>query len=190
MNKLFFQTYFILLLISCVSTSVSKEEAKLQEKSFYDFSINKPDGSPVSMEKYKGNVVLIVNTATKCGLTPQFEGLQKLHEKYESKGLQILGIPCNQFMGQEPNSNDEMEAVCKKDHGVTFQLFEKSNVNGDDAIDLYKFLRVYNVAEHGNKIRWNFEKFLVDKKGVIVNRFKPTTKPEEIEGEIQKLLSL
>ncbi len=188
MNKKLLCASLILLFASCKSTSVSKEEANLQEKSFYDFTMNKPDGSPVKMDAYKGNVVLLVNTATKCGLTPQFEGLQSLHEKYESKGLKVLGVPCNQFMGQEPNSNEEMEAVCKKNHGVTFQLFEKSNVNGEEAIDLYKFLRVYNVEEHGNKIRWNFEKFLINRKGEVVKRFKPTTKPEEIEKYILNLI--
>ena len=179
---------FGLILTSCFSKSISSDDSNLQNKEFYDFTINKPDGEPVKMDSYKGEVVLIVNTATKCGLTPQFEGLQMLHEKYEKKGLKVLGIPCNQFMGQEPNSNEEIEAVCKKNHGVTFQLFEKSKVNGDDAIDIYKFLRVFDMEEHGNKIRWNFEKFLINREGKVVKRFKPRTKPEEIEEDIMVLL--
>lgn len=194
MNKLFLIPVVALLVISCSDRKIQNnnqteiKETTEKSQSFYDFSMNKPDGTPVKMDTYKGKVVLIVNTATKCGLTPQFEGLQKLHEDFSKQGLVVLGVPCNQFLGQEPNSNEEMEAVCKKDHGVTFQLFEKSDVNGKDAVDLYKFLRVFDAEEQGEKIRWNFEKFLIDRNGNVVKRYKPKTKPEEVEDDILKLL--
>lgn len=156
---------------------------------FYSFKVNKPSGEEVDLSQYKGKVVLVVNTATKCGLTPQFDGLEKLHQEYQDKGLVVLGFPCNQFLGQEPHSNDEMEEVCRINHGVTFQLFEKINVNGNDAHPLYKYLK--KEQKKGlltNKIKWNFEKFLINKEGKPVKRYAPTTKPSEIIGDIEKLL--
>lgn len=156
---------------------------------FYSFEVNKPSGEKVNLETYKGKVVLVVNTATKCGLTPQFKGLEKLHQQYQDQGLVVLGFPCNQFLGQEPLSNKEMEETCLINHGVTFQLFEKINVNGSDAHPLYKFLKKeLKAGWFSNKIKWNFEKFLIDKNGKPVKRFSPKTKPQELEEDILNLL--
>lgn len=156
---------------------------------FYSFEVNKPSGEKVNLETYKGKVVLVVNTATKCGLTPQFKGLEKLHQQYQGQGLVVLGFPCNQFLGQEPLSNKEMEETCLINHGVTFQLFEKINVNGSDAHPLYKYLKKeLKAGWFSNKIKWNFEKFLIDKNGKPVKRFSPKTKPQELEEDILNLL--
>lgn len=156
---------------------------------FYSFEVNKPSGEKVNLETYKGKVVLVVNTATKCGLTPQFKGLEKLHQQYQDQGLVVVGFPCNQFLGQEPLSNKEMEETCLINHGVTFQLFEKINVNGSDAHPLYKYLKKeLKAGWFSNKIKWNFEKFLIDKNGKPVKRFSPKTKPQELEEDILNLL--
>lgn len=155
----------------------------------HKFEANKPNGESISMEEYKGKVVLIVNTATKCGLTPQFKGLEKLHQDYKNQGLVVLGFPCNQFLGQEPVSNDKMEETCQINHGVTFQLMEKIDVNGSKAHPIYKYLK--NKIKSGlfsSRIKWNFEKFLIDGNGKPVKRFSPKTKPQEFEGEIIKEL--
>lgn len=187
MDKLF-KLGICLLVISCSQKKMTSKSHVLTEKVFYDFTLNSSEGIPIKMDTYKGSVVLMVNTATKCGLAPQFEELQLLHEKYHDQGLVILGVPSNQFLSQEPNSNEEMVEVCKKNHGVTFQLFEKCKVNGDDAIGLYKFLREFNSEEHGHKIRWNFEKFLINREGEVIKRFKPKTKPLAIEEHIKEAL--
>lgn len=157
---------------------------------FYSFEVNKPSGEKVNLETYKGKVVLVVNTATKCGLTPQFEGLEKLHQQYKDQGLVILGFPCNQFLGQEPLSNEDMEQACLINHGVTFQLFEKIKVNGSGAHPLYKYLKkTLKSGLFSSKIKWNFEKFIIDKNGNPVKRFSPTTKPKELEQDIVNLLA-
>ena len=156
---------------------------------FFDFSVNKPNGEQVDLNRYKGKLILVVNTATKCGLTPQFDGLEKLHQTYKDKGLVLLGFPCNQFMGQEPTSNDKMEEVCRINHGVTFQLFEKVKVNGSDAHPLYKHLKKEKKSGlFSSRIKWNFEKFLIGPDGKVIERFAPTTKPKEIEESILKNL--
>jgi glutathione peroxidase len=129
-----------------------------------------------------------VNTATKCGLAPQFEGLEKLHQRYKDKGLVVLGFPCNQFMGQEPETNESMEQTCQLNHGVTFQLFEKIDVNGPHTHPVFKYLKNSLNGFLGKKIKWNFTKFLVDPQGKPVRRFSPTTKPEDIDRFIQPLL--
>lgn len=153
--------------------------------SFHSFSINKPNGEEVSLDQYKGKLVLVVNTATKCGLTPQFDGLEQLHQKYKDQGLVVLGFPCNQFLGQEPTSNDKMEEVCRINHGVTFQLFEKIKVNGSDAHPLYKHLKKSKKAGlFSNRIKWNFEKFLIGPDGKTIDRFSPQTTPQAIENKI------
>ena len=156
---------------------------------FHDFEANKPNGEKVSMDTFKGKTVLLVNTATKCGLTPQFKGLEKLHQEYKDKGLVVLGFPCNQFLGQEPVSNEKMEETCEINHGVTFQLMEKIDVNGSKAHPIYKYLK--NKLKAGifsSRIKWNFEKFLIDSSGKPIKRFSPKTKPVEIEKDIIELL--
>lgn len=140
------------------------------------------------MSDYKGKTVLVVNTATQCGLTPQFAGLEALHQKYKDKGLVILGFPCNQFGDQEPESNENMEQVCEVNHGVTFQLTEKVEVNGAGTHPVFNYLKSKLGSFFGSKIKWNFTKFLVDKNGKPVKRFAPVTKPESMEKEILKYL--
>ncbi len=154
---------------------------------FYDYKAVKMNGQEVSMEEYKGKVVLIVNTASKCGFTPQLKGLQELYDKYHEQGLEILGFPCNQFANQDPGDNSEISEFCSLNYGVTFTMFEKIDVNGDNAHPLYKFLKE---EKHGlmKAIKWNFEKFLIDKEGNVVERFGSTKTPEKIEDDIKKLL--
>ncbi|WP_413375270.1 glutathione peroxidase [Alkalihalobacillus sp. 1P02AB] len=155
----------------------------------FDFSVKTPKGTDIALEKYKGNVLLIVNTATKCGLAPQFNGLEELHQKYKEEGLVVLGFPSNQFMNQEPLSNDKMEEVCKLNHGVTFPLFSKIKVNGSGADPLYKHLKKAKKGVLSSEIKWNFTKFLVNEEGEVVERFSPQTAPEKLEGDIVKLLN-
>ena len=156
---------------------------------FYKLEANKPNGEKVSMDTYKGKTILLVNTATKCGLTPQFKGLEELHKTYAERGLVVIGFPCNQFLGQEPLNNKDMEENCLINHGVTFQLMEKIDVNGSKTHPIYKFLK--NKLRSGifsNRIKWNFEKFLIDSTGKPIKRFSPKTKPQSMEGEIIKAL--
>lgn len=153
----------------------------------YSFKANALDGTAIDFNKYKGEVLLIVNTASKCGYTPQYKGLEELHKKFGSKGLKVLGFPCNQFGAQEPGSSDEIGAFCQRNYGVEFQMFEKIDVNGKDAHPLYRYL---TGAENGDikPIKWNFTKFLVDKHGVLVKRYEPDTKPEDIAADIESRL--
>ena len=155
---------------------------------FYQLKASDPQGRPVGMSDYKGKTLLIVNTATKCGLTPQFEGLEQLYERYRDKGLVVLGFPCNQFGGQEPESNETMAETCKINYGVTFPLFEKVEVNGAGAHPVFKYLKSRLGGWFGSRIKWNFTKFLIDAEGRPVRRFAPTTQPASIEPYIQKLL--
>lgn len=158
------------------------------DENFYSFSATSLDGKEIKMQKYKGKVVLVVNTASKCGFTPQYEGLEKLYEKYKDQGLEILGFPCNQFGGQEPGGKDEIEA-CLLNYGVGFQMFDKIEVNGDDAHPIYKYLKKELPGTLGRRIKWNFTKFLIDKEGNPVKRFASVTSPEKIEQDIIPLLS-
>jgi glutathione peroxidase len=155
---------------------------------FYQLTANNPQGQPVSMANFEGKVVLVVNTATRCGLTPQLEGLEQLYNKYKDKGLVVLGFPCNQFANQEPESNENMEQVCKLNFGVTFPLFEKTDVNGSRTHPVFRLLKRRLGGLFGSRIKWNFTKFLVDADGRPVRRFAPVTKPAAIEPYIQKLL--
>ncbi len=155
---------------------------------FYSFKAKTLQGKEVSMEEYKDKVVLVVNTASKCGLTPQYEGLEKLHKEYKDKGLVILGFPCNQFGNQEPGSEKDIKEGCLLNYGVTFQMFSKIDVNGEDEHPLYTYLKSQKKGMFGSKIKWNFTKFLVDKNGDVVKRFSPTTTPDKLEKDIQKLL--
>jgi len=157
--------------------------------SIYDYSVNNIKGEEVSLADYKGQVMLIVNTASKCGFTPQYTGLQKLHEQYEGTGLAVLGFPCNQFGSQEPGNEEEISSFCQLNHGVTFPLFAKIDVNGANAAPLYKYLTKEAPGLLGTKaVKWNFTKFLVDRNGKVVKRFAPTDTPEQISAHIQKLL--
>jgi glutathione peroxidase len=154
----------------------------------YDLSAELNNGRNKSLGDYKGKVLLIVNTASKCGFTPQYEGLQSLYEKYKDRGLEVLGFPCDQFGHQEPGTNDEIKSFCQTNYGVSFPLFAKVEVNGVDAHPLYKLLKSKKGGLLGDNIKWNFTKFLVDKKGNVVERYAPTTPPVSIEPEIEKLL--
>jgi glutathione peroxidase len=148
---------------------------------FYQFKAKSLQGKEIGMETYKGKTVLIVNTASKCGLTPQFEGLEKLYQKYKDKGLVILGFPCNQFGKQEPGDEKSIAEGCIVNYGVTFQMFSKVDVNGDSAHPLYKYLKKELGSLFGSRIKWNFTKFLIDRNGRPIKRFSPTTKPEVID---------
>lgn len=155
----------------------------------YDFTVNQLDGKPASLEAYRGKVLLIVNTASNCGFTPQYKGLEEVYQKYHAQGFEVLGFPCNQFGAQEPGTADEIGAFCEKNYGVTFPLFEKIDVNGDHAAPLYQYLKNAAPGLLGSEgIKWNFTKFLVDKDGAIVDRFAPQTKPESLAADIEKLL--
>ena len=155
---------------------------------FYNFKAVTLQGKEILMEQYRGKVVLIVNTASKCGFTPQFEGLEKLYEKHKDKGFEILGFPCNQFANQEPGSASDIINGCMINYGVTFQMFEKIKVNGIFAHPLYKYLKKELPGMIGGMIKWNFTKFLIDRSGKPVARFAPSTTPEKIEEDILKLL--
>jgi glutathione peroxidase len=156
---------------------------------FYQFNATSLQGKEISTDTYKGKVVLVVNTASKCGLTPQFEGLEKLYKDYKDKGLVILGFPCNQFANQEPGTEKEISEGCLINYGVTFPMFSKINVNGSNAHPIYKYLKSELKGTLGNEIKWNFTKFLIDKNGNPFKRFGSTTKPEKLRQDIEKLLS-
>lgn len=156
----------------------------------YKFSLKALNGKAFDSNSLKGKVVLIVNTASKCGFTPQFEGLEQLHKDYSSKGLVILGFPCNQFGGQDPGSGDEIHEFCQRNYGVSFPMMEKIEVNGDNESPLYAYLKSEKSGLLGLKrIKWNFEKFLVGKDGRVVERFSSLTEPKKISSQIEKLLS-
>jgi glutathione peroxidase len=156
---------------------------------FYDLEFKTPNGKTIKMSDFKGKSVLIVNTATECGLTPQFEGLEKLHQSYKDKGLVILGFPSNQFAGQEPQSNENIEEYCQVNHGVTFQLSEKIDVNGENTHPVFKYLKDELGGVFGKKIKWNFTKFLIGPDGKAYKRYAPTTKPKKINKDIIKFTS-
>jgi glutathione peroxidase len=156
----------------------------------YDFSAEKLEGGEQSLADYQGKVVLIVNTASKCGFTPQFEGLEKVFEQYTSQGFVVLGFPCNQFAHQDPATNSEIGEFCQRNYGVSFPMFAKIDVNGKDAHPLYKFLTKEAKGLLGSEsVKWNFTKFLVDQKGQVIERYAPTTTPEAIAKDIEKLLA-
>lgn len=160
----------------------------MKAQSFYEFNIHTPKGELIEMSSYKGKVVLVVNTATKCGLAPQFDGLEQLHEKYKDKGLVVLGFPCDQFLNQEPETNETVVEACRINHGVTFQLFEKIDVNGKNTHPIFTYLKSELGGFLGSTIKWNFTKFLINKDGKPVKRYSPTTVPDKIEEDILKLL--
>lgn len=154
----------------------------------YDISVENSAGEKVSLSTYKGKVLLIVNTASKCGFTPQFQGLQGLYEKYGNEKFEILAFPCNQFANQDPGTNEEIIQFCSLNYGVTFPVFKKIDVNGSGASPLYKFVKSEAKGIFGERIKWNFTKFLVDSEGNVLERFAPTVTPEKIEKKIVELL--
>lgn len=156
--------------------------------SIYDYKVRTANGEEVSMTEYFGKVLLIVNTATGCGFTPQYDGLQKLYDKYKDKGLEILDFPCNQFGHQAPGTEKEIKEFCTLKYKTTFPLFAKIDVNGKCADPLFKYLKREKGGFLGDDIKWNFTKFLVSRDGTVVERYAPITKPEKIENDILKLL--
>ena len=155
---------------------------------FYELEAKKMNGQIIKMEQYKGNVVLVVNTESKCGLTPQFKELEELYQTYHSKGLEILGFPCNQFAKQDSGSNQEIQEFCQLNYGVTFNMFEKIEVNGAHAHPIYRYLKQEVKGLFGSEIKWNFTKFLIDRDGNVIKRYAPTVKPSKIANDIEKLL--
>ena len=177
--------------------------------SVYDFTVKNAKGEAVSLARYKGKVLLIVNVASKCGFTPQYEGLEKLYKKYEDQGLVILGFPCNQFGEQEPGSNEEIHSFCTRNYGVTFPIMDKIEVNGEHTAPLYQYLKAekadefidvpedhkfyqffkeFHGGDWGSDISWNFNKFLIDRNGHLVGRYASPTTPEELDSKIAKLI--
>ena len=154
----------------------------------YDFKVRNAKGEEVPMTEYQGKVILIVNTATGCGFTPQYEGLQKLYDKYRDRGLEILDFPCNQFGHQAPGTEEEIQEFCTLKYKTTFPLFSKIDVNGKNAAPLFTFLKNQKGGFLGDDIKWNFTKFLVSRDGTVVKRYAPMTTPDKIEKDILKLL--
>ena len=156
--------------------------------SIYDFQVKDAQGAQSDLSEYKGKVLLIVNTATGCGFTPQYDGLQDLYEKYREQGLEILDFPCNQFGNQAPGTEEEIVDFCQSRYGITFRQFAKIEVNGDNAHPLYKWLKEQKGGMMGSNIKWNFTKFLVDREGNVVDRFGSATTPEKIDSKVKELL--
>jgi glutathione peroxidase len=156
----------------------------------FDISADSLSGQPVDLGQYKGKVLLIVNTASKCGFTPQYKGLEAVYQQFKGKGVEVLGFPCNQFGAQEPGDAGEIGSFCEKNYGVTFPLFAKIDVNGDHAHPLFQKLKKDAPGILGTEgIKWNFTKFLIRKDGTVYNRYAPATKPEELIADIEKLLA-
>jgi len=155
----------------------------------YQFEAELLEGENKSFSDYEGKVLLIVNTASKCGFTPQFAGLEKVYEKYKDQGLEVLGFPCNQFGGQDPGTNEQIRTYCQRNYGVSFPMFAKVNVKGPEAHVIFRYLTNNSKGILGSGIKWNFTKFLINKKGEVINRYAPTTKPEDIEQDIEKALA-
>jgi len=156
----------------------------------YDFQATALDGKPVDLAHYRGKVLLIVNTASKCGFTPQYQGLELLYRRYQDQGVEVLGFPCNQFGGQEPGTDAEIGDFCEKNYGVSFPMFAKVDVNGNDAHPLFQHLKSEAPGVLGTEgIKWNFTKFLIGRDGKVVHRYAPQTKPEDIAEDVDRLLA-
>jgi glutathione peroxidase len=155
----------------------------------YQFDAELLNGQNKNLADYQGKVLLIVNTASKCGFTPQFTGLEKLYNKYREQGLEILGFPCNQFGGQDPGTNEQIGEFCSKNYGVSFTMFAKVNVKGPEAHVIFRYLTNQSKGILGSGIKWNFTKFLVNRQGEVINRYAPTTKPESLEQDIEQALA-
>lgn len=161
----------------------------MAEQTVYDFSATLNNGKTKSLRDYQGKVLLIVNTASECGFTPQYQGLQELYERYADKGLQVLAFPCDQFGHQEPGTDKQIQSFCQTNYGVTFPLFSKIDVNGRNAHPLYTFLKSKKGGLLGNSIKWNFTKFLIDKDGEVIDRYSPQTIPIRIAPDVERLLA-
>lgn len=178
----------LILLSACVGASpvastagertTAPSPSSTEAPMFKDLSLTRLDGAPIEPGELDGHVVLFVNVASRCGFTPQYEGLQKLHDTYAAKGLRVVGVPCNQFGGQEPGSADQIATFCEKNYGVTFTMLEKQDVNGKDRSPLYSFL-IDSEAGGGSRVSWNFEKFLVGRDGQVIGRWNSRTKPQD-----------
>ena len=160
----------------------------MTDQTLSDFTATTLSGAEQALSTYAGKVVLVVNTASKCGFTPQYEGLEKLYETYVDQGLVVLGFPCNQFMGQEPGDSEQIGAFCDQKYGVQFPMFEKIDVNGEDAHPLYKWLRTEKGGVLGDAIKWNFTKFLIGRDGRVLAHYAPKTVPAKIAGDIEAAL--
>jgi glutathione peroxidase len=170
-------------------TSVSSEP--MSEKSIYDFAAKSIDGKEVALSSYRGKVLLIVNSASKCGFTPQYADLEQLYTTYKDRGVVVLGFPSNDFLGQEPGTNQDIKTFCERNYGVTFPLFEKDHVTGSEKQPIFKYLTEQANPEFAGSVRWNFEKFLIDQKGTLVARWRSLTKPmsSKITEKIESLLT-
>ena len=187
---LIFLSLFLTLVFYTNAENLKQTNSKRGDKmnnSIYNFQVETIDGQKQSLDKYKDDVMLIVNVASKCGYTPQYEGLEKLYSTYKDRGFVVLGFPCNQFREQEPGTNAEIKEFCQATYGVEFPMFSKIEVNGNNAHPLYQYLKTN--SEDTADIRWNFTKFLIDKNGKIVKRYEPAVTPAEIESDIKLLLS-
>lgn len=177
----------LLSLLMVMSLNTYAKEPSMN--TIYDFKVKTIEGKETTLEQYRDKVMLIVNVASKCGFTPQYDGLEALYKKYKDKGLVVLGFPCNQFSAQEPGTEEEIQNFCRVNFGVTFPMFAKIKVNGDDTHPLYVHLKSEQPGILGSEmIKWNFTKFLVDKEGNVVQRFGSSTKPKALEEDIEKLL--
>ena len=192
MSRIYSCAFVIISLFFAEIHIMAADSPKADASKALDFKMKSLDGKEVDLNKYRGNVVLVVNVASECGLTPQYDQLQALQKKYGPEGLRVLGFPCNQFGQQEPGSAEEIRDFCSSNYGVTFDLFEKVDVNGQDACPLYKLLTQLDIKPKGaGDVSWNFEKFLIDRNGKVVRRFEPQTKPDDplvigvIEGELK-----
>ena len=196
---------FLTLTVQAAYAQNHKDMAKI-----YDFKTISNKGAEVDLAQYEGKVLMIVNTASKCGFTPQYDGLEALYQKYRDQGLVIIGFPCDQFAGQEPGSNEEIAEFCRLNHGVTFPLMAKTDVNGDNAEPVFEYLKeqapteeyrgfkakatrtmlkgISKSAKKENDILWNFTKFLVNRDGTVIRRYAPTTTPEDIEEDLKSML--
>lgn len=178
-----------LVIFGILACSTNAEE-NMATGSVYDFTVKDIEGKDVSLSEYKGKVMLIVNVASKCGYTKQYSGLQKIYEKYKDRGFVVLGFPCNQFGGQEPGTEEDIKSFCETSFGVTFPMFSKIDVNGDNAHPLYTYMKAQAKGILGSQaIKWNFAKFLIDKDGKVVDRIGTQTDPEAITPKIEELLN-
>lgn len=176
------------IILGLLLLTLSIQAEKLVEN-IYDLKIKDISGQEIKLEKYKNKVLLIVNVASKCAFTYQYEDLQKLYKKYKNDGFMVLGFPSNEFLEQEPGTNEEIKTFCRLNYDITFDMFSKITINGDETIPLYKYLKENAKGIFGTKsIKWNFTKFLINKKGEVIKRYGSSTKPFEIEDDILKLL--
>ncbi|MBK8805348.1 MAG: glutathione peroxidase [Bacteroidales bacterium] len=179
----------LLLWLTLASCTSAQTNTTALPATIYEFEMKSIEGTMIPFSVYKGKVLLIVNTASGCGYTPQYEGLQTLYKTYQKDGFEVLAFPCNQFANQESGTEKEIAQFCSVNYSTTFQLFSKIDVNGKDESPLYTYLKTKENGKFEGKIKWNFTKFLIDKNGTIVQRYSSSTKPEEIEADIKNLLS-